>query len=395
MTLREIADALHLGSYAPEMDEIYKQLPQDGTAACDLSAIDQLQTNYDTFGEFYEDVRRIAIEVNNDPLRSAWIRTAAEYAKNHTRKEINRIPVPPADGTLLTSMLPLYILISMLPGAVSQYRRRGFSEEEIGLVMHRIWDGMRIVKRQTGLPGINETYFQWQTLFAMAKIFEFPEGLQFELRSVKLTATYIRNKITGQVVPLLNKGIVHRSGEQMVGSAGYEDSEGSFEATFSEDEENIYGYGAYNGKVETTLGTYPKSQWQVCLRPGDNYLSLHIPEGADISRELVLAQIEKARKVVRERFPEHEGCEIFGSSWILNRKLLDIVKPDSKIAQFLQLFTVHPIVDDATSIFSFVFNGRPSDLNDLPENSSLHKGLKQLYLDGDHLHIFVGIVSAI
>lgn len=394
MTLREIADNLHLGPYAPELDQIYEQLPREGIAV-DLAAIDRLQADYDTFGEFYADVRRVAMEINRDPLRSAWIRTASEYAKNHTRKEINRIPVPPADGTLVTSLLPLYILVSMLPGSVAEYQRRGFSEEEIGLVMHRIWDGMRIVKRQTGLPGINETYFKWQTLFAMTKIFEFPEGLQFELRSVKLPATYIRNKSTGQVVPLLNKGLVHRSGEQMVGSAGYEDAEGSFEAALTEDEENIYGYGAYDGKVETVLHTYPKSQWQVCLRPGDKYLSLHIPEGADISRELVLSQIEKARKVVRERFPEHDGCEVFGSSWILNRKLLEIVKPDSKIAQFLQLFTVHPIVDDATSIFSFVFNGRPEDLKDLPEDSSLHRGLKKLYLDGDHLHIFVGIVSQI
>ena len=395
MELREIADLLHLGNYAPEMDAIYQTLPQDGTPACDLAAIDRLQADYDTFGEFYADVRRIAEEINNDPIRSAWIRTACAYTHGRSRKEINRIPVPPADGTLVTSMLPLYILVYMLPGSVAEYQRRGFSEEEIGLVMHRIWDGMRIVKRQTGMPGINKTYFQWQTLFALTQIFEFPEGLQFELRSVKPLATYIRNKTTGQVVPLVNKGLVHRSGEQMVGSAGYEDEEDSFEASVSEDEENIYGYGAYNGKVETVRGTYPKEQWQVCLRPGDKYLSLHIPEGADISPEVVLPQIEKARRIAKERFPEHVYYEIFGSSWILNRKLLNIVKPESNIARFLQLFTVHPIVDDATSIFSFIFNGRPEDLNDLPENSSLHRGLKKLYLDGDHLHIFVGIVSAV
>ena len=259
--------------------------------------------------------------------------------------------------------------------------------------MHRIWDGMRIVKRQTGLPGINETYFHWQTLFATTKIFELAEGLQFELRSVKLPATYIRHKVTGQVVPLLNKGIVHRSGEQMVGSVGYEDAEGSFEASVTEDAENIYGYGAYEGKVETALRAYPKSEWTVCLRPGDDYISFHIPEGADISVETFLPQIEKARQIIRERFPEHGGLEIYGSSWILNRKLLDIVKPESKIARLLQLFAVHPIVDDATSVFSFLFNGRPEDLHDLPETSSLHRGLKKLYLDGDNLHIFTGIVS--
>ena len=122
MELRQIADALHLGAYAPVMDEIYKTLPQDGTPACDLAAIDRLQADYDTFGEFYEDVRRVAEEINADPLRSAWIRTACAYTKGRTRREINRIPVPPADGTLVTSLLPLYILVYMLPGSVEEYR---------------------------------------------------------------------------------------------------------------------------------------------------------------------------------------------------------------------------------------------------------------------------------
>ena len=395
MTLREIADKLNLGKYAPEMDALYEALPQDGAPACDLDAIDTLQQDFDTFGEFYPLVREAAVAINNDPLRSAWIRTACAYTKNRSRRDINRIPVPQPDGTQITALLPLYILIYMLPGSVAEYRRRGFSEKEIGLVMRRIWDGMRIVKRQTGMVGINETYFQWQTLFAMTKIFEFEAGLQFELRTVKLGATYLRNKESGQVVPLLSSGMIHRSGLQILGSAGYEDAEGAFQATVTEDADNIYGYGCYDGKVETALGCYPKSQWDVCLRPGDKYLSLHIPEGKDISPDVVIPQIRKARQVVRERFPEHDGCEIFGSSWLLNRNLLKIVRPESNIAKFMQLFTVHPILDSGESVFSFVFDRKPENLEDLPEDSSLRRGLKKMYLEGNYCHIFAGIVTEI
>ncbi len=393
MTLREIADQIGIGEYDPELDAIYETLPVNGAPACDLATIDRLQADYDTFGEFYELVRAIAIEVNNDPCRSAWIRVAKEYTKNHTRKQINSIPVPDADGTVVTSMLPLYIIIGMLPGAIEEYRRGGFSEKEIGLCMRRIWDGIRIVKRKTGMPGINKTYYHWQTLFGMARIFELEEGLQFELRKAPAGVFYIKNKESGMIVPLLDNRTVHRSGLQIVGSAGYEDAEGSFLATFREDDENIYGYGCYDCKVETALHTYSKQEWEVYLRPGEDMISFHIPEGADISLEAILPQYKRAREIVRTRFPEHKGYDIFGSSWILNPALLEIVKPDSKIAKLMALFTCYPVKDKATSVFSFVFNCKPEDLNDLPEDTSLRRGLKKMYLEGRYNHIFDGIVT--
>lgn len=396
MNLRQIADAIGIhGEYAPELDAIHAALPADSAPACDLAVIDRLQADYDTFGEFYELVRAIAIQINSDPLRSAWIKTASAYTKGRTRKEINRIPVPEADGTAVTHMLPLYILVSMLPSAVENYRQRGFSEKEIGLCMHRIWDGMRIVKRQTGMPGINEVYFRWQTLFAMARIFELEEGLQFELRTVHDAAVYIRNRHTGKIIPLLNKGIVHRSGRQILGSAGYRDEEGAFMVSFHEDDENICGYGCYDGKVETALHVYPKTEWEVYLRPGDHFLSFHIPEGADISLEAVLPQFRRAQEIVRTRFPEHKGCDIYGSSWLLDPGLLEIVKPESNIARLMSIFALYPVLNDGESIFSFVFDRKPERLEDLPEDSSLRRGLKKMYMEGRYNQIFAGIVTVL
>lgn len=395
MTLRQIADSIGVGVYDPAMDAIYEAMPQSTTPACDLAAIDKLQADYDTFGEFYELVRAVALEVNNDPNRSTWIKVALEYTKGRTRRQINRIPVPKADGTVVSAMLPLYILVGMLPDSVAEYRRRGFHESEIRLCMRRIWDGIRIVKRHTGMPGIDETYYRWQTLFAMTKIFEFEEGLQFELKKAPQGATYIRNKETGMIVPLLTDCRVHRTGLQIVGSAGFTDEEGAFMATVTEDDENIYGYGSYGSKVETTLHTYPKKDWEVHLRPGDDVLSMHIPEGADIAPDTVIPQIQHAREIVRTRFPEHKGTNIFGSSWLLNPGLLEIVKPGSKIAEFMTLFTCYPILDDGTSVFSFVFNRQPENLVDLPEDTSLRRGLKKMYLEGRYNHIYAGIVTKV
>lgn len=394
MELRKIANAIGItGEYPPELDTIYAAMPADNTPACDLTAIDRLQEDYNTFGEFYELVRAVAIEINGDKNRSVWIRTASAYAKENPRKEVNKIPVPQADGTVVTSLLPLYILVSMLPSAVAEYRRRGFSEKEIQLVMHRIWDGMRIVKKQTGMPGINKTYFTWQTLFAKARIFELEEGLQFELKKVHKAAVYIRNKATGQIVPMINSGMVHRSGLHMLGSIGYEDAEGAFEAAFREDDENYYGHGCFDCIIDTESKAYPKSQWEIYLQPGDDFLSFHIPEGADISLDTVIPQFEKGRRIAQERYPEHTGFDIFGSSWIFDPTLNEIVKPESKIAQLMTLFTLYPVKSDGSSVFSFVFDRKPERLEDLPEDSSLRRGLKKMYLEGRYNHIYAGIVT--
>ena len=393
MELRQIANAIGItDEFDPELETYYAATLASEGQACDLAFMDKIQADYDTFGEYYPQIRQAAEAINADPLRSLWIRTAVSYANDHSRKLVNRIPVPAPDGTVVTAFLPLYILIGMFPQGIAEYRHRGFDEAEIRLVMRRIWDGIRIVERQTGMPGINKTYFTWQTLYAKALIFEFAEGLQFEVKKAFTTAVYIRNKESGQILPILAEGIVHRSGEQMLGSIGYEDEEGSFAPVFEEDEENFYGHGCVDCKVDTERKAYPKSQWVLWHHPGVYQLSMHIPEGAPISLDVVLPQIEKARKVAAERYPEFHAQQVFCSSWLLDPKLNEVVKPDSKISQFMSIFVRYPIKSNGDSIFSFVFERKPENLADLPEDTSLRRGLKARYMSGRYNHIFAGLV---
>ena len=61
----------------------------------------------------------------------------------------------------------------------------------------------------------------------------------------------------------------------------------------------------------------------------------------------------------------------------------------------MTLFTCYPICDDATSIFSFVFDRKPENLEDLPEDTSLRRGLKKMYLEGRYNHIFAGMITKV
>ncbi len=393
MKLEQLAKTLGFETYPDELNAIWDSLMGDNTPACDLDYIDKLQADYDTFGEYYPLVRETAVQVNSDPLCSTWVKAAIVYAKDRSVQEIQLLPTPEQDGSAMADLLPLYILIGLAPAGITELRERGFSELEIGRLMHRFWDGMDINRGICGRPAINQRYFGWLARFVKAQIFEL-EVLQFELNKAPKGATYLRNKLSGAIVPFLMKGVVHRTGLQMLGSEGFEDAEGAYEVSFSEDEDNFYGYGCFDCVIDTQLRTCPKTQWEAYLRPGEDMLSFHIPRGSDISPETVRQQFEMGKKIARERFPEHKGFDIHGSSWILDPSLNEIIRPDSKIAQLMNLFCRYPLKSDGNSIFIFVFDKKPDDLNDLPEDSSLRRGLKKMYLEGRYNHLYAGIVTA-
>ena len=391
MGLREIADAIGVGAYTPKLDEVFASTPQTDAPACDLELIDRLQKEMDFFGEFYELARAVAIQINGDPNRSAWIKNAIAYCKDQKAEMCKAVPVPKADGTVVTSMLPLYILLGLVPTAIEEYRRRGFPEEEVVSMMQSFKGSMRVVKRTTGMPGFNSVYYNWQLVYAKAVLFK-AEGLQFELRQLPGNAAYIKNKKTGQVLTMMNKGKVHRSGLQMLGSAGYEDEQGAFEVSFREDEENFYGYPCQDHVIATTEQTFSKTEWEIFLRPGDDVLSIHIPKGTDMSPEAVDRYFDAGFKIAQERYPDYHCTALYGYSWILDPHLEEILSPESKIVSFLRRFIKYPPKADGNAVFMFVFNGKPANLEDLEETTSLHRKLKKLYLEGGYNHPYAGII---
>lgn len=391
MELREIADAIGIAKYPAALDEMYLSAVQTDEPACDLALIDRLQQELNFFGEYYDQVRETAVLINADEKRSAWIKNASAYARVNKTAKCRTIPVPQADGTLISAMLPVFILVPLYPDAMEEYRRRGFPEDEIRGFMSGFKGSMRAAHRRMGLPGLDTIYFNWQCLFAKAVIYK-AEGLQFELRQLPANAAYIKNKQTGQVLTMMNKGMVHRSGVQMLGSAGYEDADGAFEVSFREDDENFYGYPCENHVIATSEQIFPKTQWEIFLRPDDDVLSIHIPRGCDMSPEAVDRYFAAGFKIADARYPDYNCKALYGYSWILDPHLEELLGAESKIASFQRRFIKYPPKTDGTAAFMFVFNGKPENLADLEETTSLHRKLKKVYLDGGYNHPYAGII---
>ena len=391
MELREIAEAIGIAKYPAALEEMYQATVQTIDPACDMDLIKQLQDERNFFGEYYDQVCEAAALINADENRSAWVKNAVAYARVNKTAKCRTIPTPKADGTLVSAMLPVFILVPLIPDAIEEYRRRGFPEEEIRGFMAGFKGSMRAAHRRLGLPGLDTIYFNWQCLFAKAVIYK-AEGLQFELRQLPANAAYIKNKQSGKVLTMMNKGMVHRTGLQMLGSAGYEDEEGAFEVSFREDEENFYGFPCENHLIATSEQVFSKKEWEIFLRPDDDVLSIHIPRGCDMSPEAVDRYFNAGFKIADERYPDYNCKALYGYSWILDPHLEEMLGEESKITNFQRRFIKYPPKSDGTAVFMFVFNGRPENLEDLEETTSLHRKLKKVYLDGGYNHPYAGII---
>ncbi len=393
MTLKEIANAIGIEQYPEGLDSVYVRLQNAEQPACDIALIDRLQEKYDFFGEFYELVKETAVQVNADPVRSSWVRVAADFAYHAEEEVAFTVPVPTSDGTAMNDLLPLYVILPQIPLAADTYRAKGFTEAEIVDIFKEFKSGIGIVRNQTGRPGVNKTYYWWLSIFSKAMIFNHM-NLQFELYKLPDMALWLKNKQTKQIVPLMVKGTFHASGVQQLGSMGYEDPRGAFTPAFAEDEDNFYGHGVYDNVVSPKHETYPKTLWECVGRPCGACLNIHVPKGSDISRETVLAACKDAVAIAAQRYPEYPGiCMVLGVSWLLNPTLKQIQGENSRITQFMECFTKYPNCDPrGLSLFNFVFGRQYENYKDLPENTSLQRKLKQLYLDGSCLHSYTGAI---
>ncbi len=394
MKLCDIAARIGIEKYPEAMDAVFENLPGDDTSACDLADIAALEQEYGIYGKYYDLVMETGKAINEDPDRSAWVKTAVAFSRqDETSVSARSIPVPVADGTAVTAFLPVHILAAQIRESIEQYRRRGFSEEEIRGLNHTYRGGVATVEAQTGQPGLNKLYYSWQNHFIKAEIYK-AGSIQFERRTLPNAAVYLRNKNTKEVIAVMNTGTFHASGRQLLGSRGCEDPEGAFKATFTEDEDNYYGHRSLGPRVETTSGTFPKAEWEIFARPGDKCMSIHIPKGADISPETLDAAFREGRRTLQERFPEHTGNMIFASSWIIDPKLEELLGPDSKITKLGRRFIRYPQRSAGMHIYGNVFNkrleGQPYE--ELPEDTSLMRKLKQLYLDGGYIYAYGGLI---
>ena len=121
---------------------------------------------------------------------------------------------------------------------------------------------------------------------------------------------------------------------------------------------------------------------------GDEAIGLHIPHGADLSVEALLATFEVLRDEVQRRWPTTKRRVLSIQTWMLDRQLREHLGPDSRIVTFQSLFEpldLHAPNDELTR--RLVFGGEETPANP----TRLQRVLEQLWSEGKPSRWEVGI----
>lgn len=386
MKLRELADRLGIANYPEQLELSYDRLEELNIDISSPDALDALEKEYHLFGEYYGTLREFTLSLKNDPDRLLWGNVIATCIRLYPAA---KSPLPKTDETPLGDFYPLLVLMPLIPDVAPLYRSRGFTEDEVKAVMESFARIIENTKKRTGRPGYTQGYFAWQKKYVKGILFRFG-SFNYELR--KFGAAFVlKHRTTGEIVPFPASGTFHRDG-MVLGSAGFTDEEGSFEAKFEETDEVYIGHPAENSLISSVPKTFPKTQWECVLRPKDPVVSVHIPSGVDLTPETVESCYRDGIGFVREHFPEFQPKAYYCDSWLLDPNLEEILGEKSKITQFMKSYVKWPFSSMGREVFSFVFVGFQGEISDLPENTSLERGLKKRYLDGKYIHAYQGIL---
>ena len=395
MQLQEIAKAIGIQNTDEIAESVYAYYPITKTPKyplCSLEMIDRLQTRFNLFEHFYEDVRNAWLQLEQNEYQRIWVDLISTYMFDHTDylRHLD-IPVPDSDGTPAGDFLLLFCLLPSVEPSYEEYCRRGFSEKELKDLMHQYSLNMVYSQNTVDRPALIAGYYHWLWLYAKSVIFRCG-SLNFEQHTQDRTYV-LKNKENGQLLPLSIPQTMHREGMPL-GTAGYEDAEGSYAVTFEETEDAYIGFPAVDLVFPNQKTVYLKSEWELILRPGELCIGVHIPRKTLFTPEAVTDSIEGAKKIIAERFPEWTSRVITCTSWLLCPDFEYLLKPGSNIAAFGRRFIRFPVMNNGRGPFSCVFpQNFKGTYDQLPEDTSLMRVCKKRYMEGGCILNYSGVIA--
>ena len=361
---------------------------------CEVSVIDFLEEKYSLLGRFKAPLVECLERIKASPALLCYGNYAASYISVAESDNAKKVPVPMENEDTVMRFYPLLILCAVFPSAIEKYRKRGFSEEEIHEILTpTIQNRIALCEEHSQKQGIDAAGFNWMRIYALAEIF--PAGI-FNITPKRFgdNAIVLKSKSTGELAVLMKNTNFHNTG-MVLGSAGFEDGEGSFSSDFRETDDAYYGRVIEKSLATREIREYKKCDWDVLLDAGNGFAGVHIPRGADLTDEKITESFKLALEKTRKHYPEFAAKAVCCASWMLDPSLEEILGEKSKITGFIRHFVKYPMKSNEMSIFGFVFPKIFDSYATLPEDTSLRRKLKERYLRGEYIHTFSGVVPDI
>lgn len=374
-------------------DTVMVDFDKNGCEMTDPAYYDMIHEKYGVLNKYLDLFKEAAVTVGKrEPLaRLLALLVASLKDRANTDADLKEFkpPLPPT-GThdLAVEMLTGLALFAMVPYTAEKIAPRHLPREISDYILQSCEMCVDYYKARYGAPGCN--LITWYQLAIEGHLFRIGR-LEIQLCS-KFHGGSVYENAKGERATLCHDVLLHRDGFPL-GSHGYKDEEGSFTATLTETDGAFIGYPYLpNGHVSTTATALQKSEWKQILTNNDPVISLHIPPGGGLTPAAVDETLAKTKEVMAAYFPDIPYKAFFCSSWLLDPRLVELAGADSNIAAFCRRFTPMAQKSQGNAVMNFIFfdPDRRIPLEELPEDTRLHRALKQHYLEGKVVYETLG-----
>ena len=287
---------------------------------------------------------------------------------------------------------PLFALLCFAPALAeldTRQKAMGLPEDVAGDSLEMFEVCAYLQEERTGVFGMEKRYFDHMQGHLDGRMLNV-ERLRFEMTRIE-NVMLLQHKKSGKRVLFLTKGSVNTDG--LCVAAPPRGDSSCREAFFKEEGAQYIGTAVgENGRVLPDPVSLPKTDYDVVLRPGDDCIDVHIPAWGAFTREICAQSYARAREIFKALYPEKCFKAFHCHSWMLAPELALYLRPTSNLLAFQSEYMPYPTPSEGEDVFVFVFGTKPADLADLPEDTSLRRALKQLYLGGGCLYEYCGVI---
>ncbi len=307
------------------------------------------------------------------------------------------LPVAPQDteDVLAYDMVSVFPVIAHIRPSWEGLTERGVEADILKVRFSMIDEWLTNIIKTQGRPSWGKTHFLYYRVFVYVSELRIGR-LRFEWveHSPYPVKAFVNEE--GEMRLMMDDVTLHRSGH-VLGTYGFADEEGSFYAKVSETEEEYEGYVV---DEETHLAQdYPtkllKKEWKLAFQAGDSIIKVHVAPGSGFTKEECDKSFARAREIFDRCFPEYDFKGFLTHTWFLGPALEPILKEGSNLKNFRKYFTIFPAKSNAQDALMYVYGlhvKNPSEvaIDELPEDNSLKKGLKEQLKKGEYVYEFNG-----
>ncbi len=368
----------------PFYEKGYEMFQVHGFEIVDIDRLKKLNIKYNIFRKWFDDILLAASKIKEDKDILLFNYILCAIIKEKGNFDILEVP---DRKSIETDFAPMFAFLWFAENMADYMKKKELPFDVISDTLYCFDAEINDYYSLFGRSGMR-IFVSWYMQFIRHEIIRVGR-LNHEFM---LFPQPVRVYKKGDDVKILVDGVyVHEKG-MLLGSAGQKDKEDSFFAEITEKDGKITGfpaneYGECMGERITLEG------YKEILRPGDEVISVHIPAAEPFTPELCKNSFEKTREIVKKCYPEKNIKAFYCFSWMVEKRLKDIIGKETNITKFADMFEGFPTKSPGTGVYGFLFNCAPDIPNvDLPENTSMQRAVKKHLCDGGFIYEKGGIV---